>query len=77
MQNKLSNYQKGRIVLRIIEQLREIENKDIFYSYGENEIINKILKKAGWKIYNYQETGMVEIDEYIQLTYDELEDRLI
>ena len=77
MQNKLSNYQKGRIVLRVIEELKQIENKDVFYSYGENEIINKILKRAGWKLSTYQETGMVEIDEYIQLTYDELEYRLI
>jgi hypothetical protein len=77
MQYKLSDYRKAKIVLYIIEQLKEIENKDIFRSDGEDEIINKILKRAGWNLTTSNEAGLVDIDEYIQLTYDELEDKLI
>jgi len=76
---QLSKYQKAKIAIQVIEQLKEIPNKHIFYvDGGESEIIKKIAKKAKIDIIGYRrEAGNIDISEYIILIYENIEDRWV
>lgn len=83
LEKQLTTYQKSKIVIQIINDLIEIPNKDMMYIHtgrGEhqNEFWEKISKRTKIQISNYgRECGMVEISEFFQLTFDEIEDRMV
>jgi hypothetical protein len=75
---QLSNYQKAKIVVGIINDLKEIKNKTHFYiDFEDDGIMSKISKKTGIPLGRNHEAGMVDISEYIQITFDIREYRLI
>jgi hypothetical protein len=80
MANKLSSFQKGKIIFDIIESLSNIENKDIIFIPSESHpIIIKIAKKSGipildrWEI----EGNTIDISEDISLTFEDREFQLL
>jgi len=75
---QLSNIQKLRIIVQVINELKEIPNKDFLYvdKYNNNDLLIKIAKKSKISISSNRECGYVDIGEYIQITIEELESRL-
>jgi len=75
---ELSKIQKLRIAIDVVNLIKELPNKNVFYIQSNGKDLNaKIAKKAGIYISNYgMERGYVDIDEYISLTRDEYEMRL-
>lgn len=74
---ELSKIQKLRIAVDVVNLIKELPNKGIFYINNSKDLNVKIAKKAGIHISNYgMERGYVDIDEYISLTRDEYEMRL-
>lgn len=75
---KLSKYQKAKIVVGIINDLKQIENKNYFYiDFEDNGIMPKISKKTGIPLQRNHEAGMIDISEYIHLTFDMREHNLV
>ena len=75
---KLTKYQKAKIVVEIINSIKELPNKDKFYIEvgDEDGIMEKIAKKGGINFSCYgRESGMIDLSEYIQLTFDDVEDK--
>jgi len=77
----ISNYQKAKIALQIINNIKSLENKSMFYFHNyDNEKLDlkvKIAKRSGIPISNYtEEAGIIDIDEYISLTFDEMTEQL-
>jgi hypothetical protein len=85
MEKKLSTFQKGKIVLKLIEDLKEVPNNKIEGVYGkvmcvdmgtlssskEDKIILKIAERAGIPITDhYPERGQVNIAEDLSITLD-------
>lgn len=71
---ELSKFTKLRIAIQVIESIKQLSNKSVFYQREEDDLNTKIAKKAGINITSYgSEAGLVNIDEYITLTRDEYE----
>lgn len=71
---ELSKVQKLRIAVDVVNLIKELPNKGIFYINYSKDLNVKIAKKAGIQISNHgMERGYVDIDEYISLTRDEYE----
>jgi hypothetical protein len=75
----LTKTAKSKIVLGIIEDLKEY--KDCGYIYidtyynDDSDIMKKIAKRSGIRIGERLEAGMVDISEFITITYDNIEER--
>lgn len=75
---KLTKYQKAKIAIQIVNLINEIPNKGIFYVRCEedNTLVEKIAKRSKIHISGYVGEGSkVDIGEYINLTYEDIEDR--
>ena len=77
---ELTKYQKGKVVLGLIEDLSELPNKDILVvdkmaicgDEGEKKLILKIAERSGIKVTDYYpERGQVDIAEDISITLDD------
>lgn len=77
---ELSNFQKAKIVIEIINRLNELEDKSHLtiepYGGEDEDLMQKIAKRTGIQFRDRCEAGIVPINEYIQLTFDEEEDRI-
>lgn len=76
---RLTKYQKAKIVVETINLIKELPNKSKFYIEGGDEdgLMVKIAKRSGIDISrNGRESGMIDLNEYIQLTFDDVEDKL-
>jgi len=74
---ELSKTQKLRISVDIVNQLKENKHPNFYITCYEKNIEQKIAKKAGIQISNYDlEAGMIDIGEYINLTQDDMEHNL-
>lgn len=72
MENNLSSYRRGKIILGLINDLKNIENKDHIYvsnDYGE-PMIEKIAERAGFQNTDWRECGFVDISEDISVALD-------
>ena len=70
----LPNFTKKRIATKVVDSIKQIENKSIFYTREDEGLNALIAKKSNIDIIKYGgEAGRVNIDEYIELTRDELE----
>jgi hypothetical protein len=78
MRKELSKIAKARFIIQIINDLKELDKSFMYINsdgYDEDGIINKIAKKAGVYYESYRgEAGNIDISEYIQITYDYIED---
>jgi hypothetical protein len=76
----LSKTTKSRIVLNIIESLKEIENKDSLYIssdyHSDGEILEKIAKRSGIRSGDRYESGCIDIGEFISITIDSHIDKI-
>ena len=76
MENKLSAFQRGKIVLGVIEDLKNLPNKDkicIDDRYSDGKLFKKIAKRAGIQMVGYGYGSEVDITEDISIT---IEDRI-
>lgn len=75
----LSKTQKAKLCIDIINDLKQLDNKSIFYVMdNDDDIIVKIAKRCGIKTSMYSgEAGMIDISEYIRITYDNREDHIL
>lgn len=79
---KLSTYQKGKILYTILEELKTLTESDlccnIYVRDDSDKIVLKLAKKAKIPCVSYgPEAGSIDISEYIIISYDYQEDRLI
>jgi len=79
---RLSKFQQAKIVIEIIEDLKSIEDKRHLTiepnEYGEDsDIFRKISEKSGIQYRDRCEAGIVSINEFISITFDNREDELI
>jgi hypothetical protein len=78
MENKLSTFQKGKIILKLIEDLKDLPNKEnLIVNRGsipsgkEGDTISKIAKRADIRVTDYYpERGQVDISEDISISLD-------
>jgi hypothetical protein len=78
MEKKLSTFQKGKIILKLIEDLKDLPNKEnLIVSRGsipsgkEGGIISKIAKRADIRVTDYYpERGQVDISDDISISLD-------
>ena len=76
MENKLSAFQRGKIVLGVIEDLKNLPNKDniqINDEGSESKLYKKIAKRSGIQQMGYGYGSEVDITEDISIT---IEDRI-
>lgn len=76
---ELSKFQKAKIVVGIINDLKSLESKShltIEPEYGKDRLMEKIAERTGIQFRDRCEAGIVPINEYIRLTFDEREDSL-
>jgi hypothetical protein len=77
---ELSKFQKAKIVVGIINDLNSLESKSyltIEPEYDDDSVMEKIAERTDIQFRDICETGIVPINEYIRLTFDEREDRLL
>jgi hypothetical protein len=77
--SKLSKFRKGKIILRIINDLNEIENKrqvTIESEYGcrDERMLKKIAERTGIQFRDRCEAGVVPINEFITISFESYED---
>lgn len=85
MEKKLSTFQKGKVILKLIEDLKDLPNKENLIINGESlssgkeeDIISKIAKRAGIRVTDYYpERGQVDIEEDISISLDMRIDKAI
>ena len=78
MEKKLSTFQKGKIILKLIEDLKDLPNKENLIvdrgsinSGKEGKLITKISERAGVSVTDYYpECGVVNISEDISISLD-------
>jgi len=77
----LSKTTKSRIVLNIIESLKEIENKNLLYINSDypndGKILEKIAERSGIRLGERYGSGCVDIGEFIMITFDSHVDRIL
>jgi hypothetical protein len=75
MKKELTSFQKGKIVLGIIENLQNLPNKGVVYIneryYDNGVLFKKIATKAGIQTSDYLGDGMVDITEDISISLDD------
>ena len=73
MEKKLSAFRRGKIVLGVIEDLKNLPNKDkicISDGYGDGKICKKIAERSGIQRLGYGYGSEVDITEDISITID-------
>jgi len=73
MEKKLSAFRRGKIVLGVIEDLKNLPNKDkicISDGYGDGKICKKIAERSGIQRLGYGYGNEVDITEDISITID-------
>jgi hypothetical protein len=73
MEKKLSAFRRGKIVLGVIEDLKNLPNKDIMYindGYSDGKLYKKIAKRSGIQMVGYGYGSEVDITEDISITID-------
>jgi hypothetical protein len=72
MEKKLSAFRRGKIVLGVIEDLKNLPNKDIMCindGYSDGKLYKKIAKRSGIQV-GYSYGNEVDITEDISITID-------
>jgi hypothetical protein len=73
MEKKLSAFRRGKIVLGVIEDLKNLPNKDIMCindGYSDGKLYKKIAKRSGIQMVGYGYGSEVDITEDISITID-------
>jgi hypothetical protein len=73
MENKLSAFRRGKIVLGVIEDLKNLSNKDkicINDGYSDGKLFKKIAERTGIQMVGYGYGSEVDITEDISITID-------
>ena len=73
MENKLSAFRRGKIVLGVIEDLKNLPNKNnmcISDGYSSNKLYKKIAERSGIQMGGYGYGNEVDITEDISITID-------
>jgi hypothetical protein len=76
MENKLSAFRRGKIILEVIEDLKNLSNKDkicINDGYSGGKLFKKIAERTGIQMVGYGYGSEVDITEDISIT---IEDRI-
>ena len=76
MENKLSAFRRGKIILEVIEDLKNLSNKDkicINDGYSGGKLFKKISERTGIQMVGYGYGSEVDITEDISIT---IEDRI-
>lgn len=73
MEKKLSTFQKGKVVLGLIEDLKNLPNKNAVYMnphYSDAKLMKKIAERAGIKVTDWMEKGVVDIADDVSVALD-------
>jgi len=73
MENKLSAFRRGKIVLGVIEDLKNLPNKNIMCinnGYSDSKLYKKIAERTGIQMVEYGHGSEVDITEDISITID-------
>jgi hypothetical protein len=73
MKKKLSAFRRGKIVLGVIEDLKNLPNKNIMCindGYSDGKLYEKIAKRSGIQVVGYGYGSEVDITEDISITID-------
>lgn len=83
MRTNLTKTQKAKIVLDIIDDLKNLPNKDVVYIYpnsSNNHMLEKIAERSGIECTDWRGEGAIDITEDIEIAFDwrcdKLQDKL-
>jgi hypothetical protein len=73
MSKELSAFQSGKVILGLIEDLKNLPNKKMVYmnsDYSNNKLMKKIADRAGIDWTDWREKGIVNIADDVDITLE-------